>query len=58
MVVIGTHTLTNITIPHEHRGLCRGIYGVFALLEYYTAYIGSYRRFGTSYRSHLGLIDP
>jgi len=34
-------------------GFLCGVNDIFALLERYTAYIGSYRRLGTLYRSHF-----
>jgi hypothetical protein len=34
-------------------GFRRGVTEIFALLGCYSTYIGSYGRFGTTYRSHL-----
>jgi len=34
-------------------GFRRGVNKIFALLGYYAAWIGRYRRFGTTYRSHM-----
>jgi len=40
-------------------GFLRGVKKIFALLECYAAYIGSYWRFGTNYLSHLrGSTSP
>ena len=37
----------------ETAGYCRGVNKIFALTRCYAAHIDNYRRFGTTYRSHI-----
>jgi hypothetical protein len=53
IVVPGRNSGIKKENPCVISGFLPGINGIFALLGFYTAYIGGHRRFGTTYRSHL-----